>query len=120
MTDAAHEVVRHHQVIERWLTGAAARTEFAAFADAHAPGFTLIGPDGAVLSRAEILAQVESAHGKAPDLTITIANVRVIAESGGLLVATYEEWHGTRGRRATAVLRTTPWRWVHLHETWIP
>ncbi|GAA3710445.1 hypothetical protein GCM10022224_089980 [Nonomuraea antimicrobica] len=123
--EAAREVARHHRVIERWLTGAATRSEFAAFADAHAPGFTLIGPDGTVLGRQEVLALVEAAHGGAPGLTITIENARVVAESGDLLIVTYEERHhtgdGTKARRATATLGNAPaWRWWHLHETWLP
>ncbi|WP_211267140.1 nuclear transport factor 2 family protein [Nonomuraea candida] len=112
-------------MIERWLTGVAERPEFAAFADAHAPEFTLAGPDGTVLGREEVLKGFGAAHGAAPDLTITITNARVAAESGDLLVVTYEEWHhtatGRRGRRATAALRRAPrWRWLHLHETWLP
>ncbi|MFB4283655.1 DUF4440 domain-containing protein [Nonomuraea sp. MTCD27] len=126
MADAAYrEVARHHRLIERWLTGAADRAEFAAFADAHAPGFTLAGPDGAVLRLDEVLAAVEAAYGDAPGLTITIRAAHVVAASGDLLVVTYEEWHhtgpGSRGRRATAALRTAPSRqWLHLHETWLP
>lgn len=38
------EVVRHHRVIERWLSGAAGPEEFAVFADAHNPDFALCTP----------------------------------------------------------------------------
>ncbi|MEV0390556.1 nuclear transport factor 2 family protein [Nonomuraea sp. NPDC050643] len=121
-----HEVARHHRVIERWLSGAADRAGFGAFADAHAPGFTLAGPDGTVLSRGDVLTLVEAAHGTAPGLTIAIEGVRVVAESGDLVIVAYEEWHRTgrtrQGRRATAVLSRAQdtWRWLHLHETWLP
>ncbi|TDE22096.1 DUF4440 domain-containing protein [Nonomuraea mesophila] len=132
MTDAEREVIRQHQVIEGWLTGAADRAGFAAFSDALAPGFTLVGPDGVAMAREQVRAWVEGSHGSAPHLRITIRDVRVVAGSGDLLVATYEEWHttapsgnntpspATQGRRATVVfLREPGLRWLHLHETWL-
>ncbi|MEO3885286.1 nuclear transport factor 2 family protein [Nonomuraea sp. B5E05] len=131
MTDAEHEVIRLHQVIEGWLTGAADRADFGPFAGALAPDFTLVGPDGVAMAQKEVLAWVEGSHGSAPDLRITIRDVRVVADSGDLVVATYEEWHGTapgapapppdaRGRRATVVFRRgAGLDWLHLHETWV-
>ncbi|TDD18768.1 nuclear transport factor 2 family protein [Nonomuraea diastatica] len=131
MTDAEREVIRHHRVIEEWLTGAADRAGFESFAGALAPDFTLVGPDGVAMTQGEVRAWVEGSHGSAPDLRITIRDVRVVAESGDLVVAAYEEWHRTapgghapspaaRGRRATVVFRRGPGlRWLHLHETWL-
>ncbi|NRQ36146.1 DUF4440 domain-containing protein [Nonomuraea sp. NN258] len=112
-------MVRHHRVIERWLSGAADPGEFAVFADAHDPGFELCAPDGRVLGAQDVLAEVRAAHGRAPGLTIDVRDVRVVAEAAGLQVVTYEEWHdGTSGRRATAVLSRG--RWLHLQETRLP
>lgn len=116
------EIVRHHRVIERWLAGRAAREEFARFAGAHGPGFSMVTPDGRSLGRERVLAEVEGAYGSVPGLVIEIRHVRVVAASGPLVVAAYEEWHGGRGRTSTAVLRMdgeTP-SWLHLHETWLP
>lgn len=119
---AHHWVDRHHRVIERWLTGEAAREEFRGFADAHAPEFSMVTPDGRTLTRARVLAEVEAAYGSAPGLRIEIRNPRVVTAGGPLVTVAYEEWHGARGRSATAVLRAdggAPPVWLRLHETWI-
>ncbi|MEV3984511.1 DUF4440 domain-containing protein [Nonomuraea sp. NPDC049758] len=118
MNGVEAEIVRHHEVIERWLTGAAAREEFARFADAHAPGFTLITPDGRTLTRDQVLAEVETLHGRAPELTIEIRDVRIIASDGALVAATYQEVQPDRTRQSTVVLQSATW--LHLHETWLP
>ncbi len=113
------EVVRHHQVIEQWLAGRASRASFGRFAAAHAPGFTMVAPDGRLLSRDAVLAEVESAYGVRPDARIEIRAVAVVITSPGLVVARYEEWQDDEGRLATVVLQDGPagWRWLHLHET---
>ncbi|MFI6925169.1 DUF4440 domain-containing protein [Nonomuraea spiralis] len=111
-------IVRHHEVIERWLSGVAAREEFARFADAHAPGFTLITPDGRTLSRDQVLTEVEALYGRAPGLTVEIRHVRIVASGGDLLVAAYQEVQPDRTRQSTVVLQDT--KWLHLHETWLP
>ncbi|MGW2150868.1 hypothetical protein ACWCOT_41620 [Nonomuraea bangladeshensis] len=68
LTDAVRaEVVRHHQVIEQWLAGRAPRAAFDLFSAAHAPGFTMVAPDGRLLSRGDVLAEVEPAYGGRPD-----------------------------------------------------
>lgn len=73
------------------------------------------------LSYFAVLAEVRSAHGKAPDLAIEIRHVREVAVAGPLLVAAYEEWQHGRGRLATVVLRQDQGglSWLHLQETWI-
>ncbi|MGV9770901.1 DUF4440 domain-containing protein [Streptosporangium sp. NPDC003464] len=125
------EIVRLHRIIEGWLSGRTPRTagEFAAFAQAHLPDFTLSGPDGASLTRGQVLAWVEAAHGRVPGIEIRIREVELVAAAGPLLVAAYQEWqHGTgadRNRRATVVFLRDPdaphgLRWRHLHETWTP
>ncbi|MEU6713657.1 DUF4440 domain-containing protein [Nonomuraea sp. NPDC046802] len=121
LPDVRAEVVRHHEVIERWLAGTMPRASFERFADAHAPGFTLAAPDGRLLSRAEVLEEVEAAYGRRPDARIEIRDVTVVAGAPGLIVARYEEWQHGEGRRATAVLElgAARLRWLHLHETWL-
>ncbi|MFI6790501.1 DUF4440 domain-containing protein [Nonomuraea sp. NPDC050383] len=116
---ARAEVARHHQLIERWLAGTVPRDAFAGFAGAHAPAFTLAAPDGRLLSRAEVLAEVEAGYGRVPGARIEIRHVTVVAASGALVVAAYEEWQGGAGRRSTAVFERRPGglSWLHLHET---
>ncbi|MFF4189766.1 DUF4440 domain-containing protein [Nonomuraea sp. NPDC001831] len=118
MNDVEAEIVRHHAVVERWLTGVAAPEEFARFADAHAPGFTLITPAGRTLTRDQVLAEVEALHGRAPGLTIEIRDVRIVASHGALVAATYQEVQPDRTRQSTVVLQSATW--LHLHETWLP
>ncbi|MFF3667131.1 DUF4440 domain-containing protein [Microtetraspora malaysiensis] len=118
MNGVEAEIVRHHEVIERWLTGAAAREEFAHFADAHAPGFTLITPDSQTFSRDQVLAEVEALYGRAPGRTVEIRHVRIVASDGALLVATYQEVQPDRTRQSTVILQAATW--LHLHETWLP
>ncbi|MFD1939104.1 DUF4440 domain-containing protein [Nonomuraea mangrovi] len=121
------EVVRHHRVIEAWLTGRAPRTELDVFAAAHTPDFAYTTPDGQTLPLPHLLAMIEPAHGAAPSLTIEIHDVRVVAGADTVVVATYDEHHhgpDPRDRRATVVFvrdATAPHglRWRHLHETWI-
>jgi len=119
-----------HRMIEDWLSGRAPRTAagFAAFADAHVPGFTMITPDGAMLGRDDLLPGFEGAHGSAPGLSIVIGEVTVVHADVGCAVATYEEWQdgpaGRSGRRSTVLLDRDDaaphgLRSRHLHETWI-
>jgi hypothetical protein len=120
-----------HRVIEDWIGGRAPRTPaaFSAFADAHAPGFTMVTPDGALLGRDQLMPGFEGAYGSAPGLRIRIEGVAVVhADTRGVLV-TYEEWQdggpaGSSGRRSTVLLeRDTAaphgLRSRHLHETWV-
>ncbi|MBN6056860.1 DUF4440 domain-containing protein, partial [Nonomuraea sp. RK-328] len=114
------EVVRHHEVLGHWLAGTAPREAFEEFAGAHAPGFTLAAPDGRLLSRAEVLAEVEAMHGRVPGARIEIRHVTVVAASGSLVVAAYEEWQHGEGRRSTVVFERGPsgrLSWLRLHET---
>ncbi|GAA3192573.1 hypothetical protein [Nonomuraea roseoviolacea] len=114
------EVVRHHEVIGRWLAGTAPREAFGEFAGAHAAGFALASPDGRLLSRAEVLAEVEALHGRVPGARIEIRHVTVVAAAGTLVVAAYEERQHGEGRRSTVVFERGPsdrLSWLHLHET---
>jgi hypothetical protein len=119
-----------HRVIEDWLGGRVPRTHsaFAAFADAHAPGFTMVTPDGALLGRDQLLPGFEGAYATAPGLRISISGVALVHAAGGAAVVTYEEWQdgpaGRTGRRSTVLLEGHAGaphglRSRHLHETWI-
>jgi hypothetical protein len=119
-----------HTAIAAWLTGSAPRTPpaFAAFTDAHAPGFGMITPDGAFVARDPLFHGFEGAHGSAPGLAIRIDDVQVVRADAGGIVAIYKEWQdgpdGHTERRSTVVLDHEPTaprglRALHLHETWI-
>jgi hypothetical protein len=119
-----------HRVIEEWLGGRVPRTRaaFAAFADAHAPDFTMVAPDGALLGTDELMPGFEGAYGTAPGLRISISEVALVHADSGAAVVTYEEWQdgpaGRTGRRSTVLLErhaAAPrgLRSRHLHETWI-
>ena len=126
----AAQIADLHRVIEDWLTGRAPRTPaaFAAFGEAHTPGFTMVTPEGAVLTRERLLPAFEGAHGSVPGLSIRIADVVVVHADTNCVVVTYEEWQdgptGRSGRRSSVVLvrdAAAPHglRSRHLHETWI-
>ncbi|MEU7897530.1 DUF4440 domain-containing protein [Nonomuraea sp. NPDC049152] len=125
--DCRAEIVRHHEIIESWLTGRAPQPELDVFAGAHTTDFAYTTPEGQTLRMPHLLAVIEPAHGAAPDLAIEILDVEVVASADTVVVATYEEHHhgpDPRRRRATVVFvrdTTAPHglRWRHLHETWI-
>jgi hypothetical protein len=119
-----------HRTIADWLTGRAPGNAeaFAAFADAHAGGFTMVTPEGSLLHRDDVLPGFKNAHGSAPELSIEIVGVSVVHADSASVVATYEEWQdglaGRTGRRSTVVFERDPaaphgLRAKHLHETWI-
>ncbi len=120
----AQEVRRLHTFFEDWFQGDAQRSidEFSEALDAR---FFIVTPDGAILSKAEIVDAVERRFG-AGKMGIAIENVEVV-DLGEVAVCRYEEvqeteGHGTR-RLSTAVLvdaRDAPggFRWMAVHETW--
>ncbi|GAA4073096.1 DUF4440 domain-containing protein [Nonomuraea soli] len=115
------EIVAHHEVIEGWLRGTV--DDFALFERAQAAGFTLNEPGGARLDRGRVMEWVEGARGSAPDLKITIVDVRLVAAGETHVVADYIERQPTGDRRATVVFvrdreARHGLRWLHLHETW--
>jgi hypothetical protein len=120
LAEVEAEIVAHHRVIERWLSGAATAEEFGRFAEAHAAGFTLTAPDGTTLTRAQVLERVGGLRGAAPGLRIDIRRVRVVASAGPLVAAAFEEWQRDTVRQSTVILlrEGADLRWLHLHETW--
>lgn len=126
------EVVELHRFFQDWYRGTidAGGEAFARMSDVLAEGFHLIGPDGALVGRGEILAAVRGAHGsRGSEFTIRTGECRFRAGGRGLGVVTYEEWHeeghSRRGRISTAVFQDRAdapngVEWVHVHETWLP
>lgn len=126
------EIVGLHDFFAAWFEGRLpdADDAFARVADALAPGFELIGPDGSRRGRDEILASIRSNHGShaAPErsFAIRIENVESRRLAPDLALATYEEWQTIdgepNGRFASALFRRDPdtpgeVAWLHLHET---
>jgi hypothetical protein len=131
-TAALAEIERLHRFFEAWFQGSLPRdpATFAACADALAPGFVQIDPQGRERERDGLLAALEAAHGcrAAAPFAIAIAEPRILLERDGLVLASYvERQHsGATGtaRRSTAVLAAAPAAplgvaWLHLQETWI-
>jgi len=127
------EVVELHDFFQSWFEGRPDPTDasFERFAGVMAEGFRIVSPGGGCMARDEILDLVRDAHGshrgKGFRLWIERYEGRLIDE--GLLLATYEEWQETNGRRrgrlSSALLRSRPGlpndvEWLHVHETWLP
>lgn len=129
---AAAEVEQLHAFFVRWLDAvdpdpALTLERFTAVA---APGFRLIGPDGAVLERQAVidwLAASRSSRGTAAKrFAIAARQVEAREIAAGLCLVTYVERHdgpdGPNARRCSALFRDalgTPLgvAWLHVHET---
>jgi hypothetical protein len=118
------EVIRLHRFFDAWYEGDDGLT-IEEFADAMDPLFTIVAPDGYVVSRAAIISAVEDGFGTG-DVSITVENFDVI-ERDGYSVCRYDEVQTsgkeTTTRISTAILEPdarTPggYRWMSVHETW--
>jgi hypothetical protein len=129
---ARAEIDGLHRFFEDWFLGRCPKqpAAFARCADALAPTFVLIGPDGEERRRAGVLKGLRAAHGchAGVAFAIRIRHARVRLFRPGVALATYEEWQRRAGRetarRSSALLassRAAPLgvAWLHLHETWI-
>lgn len=129
------EVLGLHRFFERWYRGEPdpSGEEFARVSDVLTEDFRMVNPDGALVTRSELLAGLRSVHGTKPGgpqgFRIRIERLAYRMLGRGMAAVTYEEWHeaGTRskGRISTAIFREhddTPngVEWVHVHETWLP
>lgn len=133
MSRSCHdEVLAMHKFFEDWFAGRAAddAAAFARCADALAPDFRLINPDGERTGRDDLLARIRDAHGQYHEtyfhIRIDEFEQRDLAD--GLHLVTYQEWQETDGfwtaRWTTALLRDhdpAPHgvQWMHVHETWV-
>ncbi len=133
--DCRTEVVELHRFLGWWMRGEVPETDaaFALVADALAPDFLWIPPEGPARDRAATLAALRAAHAAhaaaQPPPRIWIAAYRCRPLGADHALAVYEEWQtragGDRGRRVTALFRRSPDRpngvvWEHRHETWLP
>lgn len=127
------EVIRLHEVIAGWTTGAAANTDdsFGQFAGALAPGFMIINPGGVTEDRETVVSRFRGLHGTRAgiDFRIEIHQPAVHQETADLALVTYHEhWFESAQEQsviiATALLEPEPdapgrLLWRHLHETWL-
>lgn len=124
-----------HADLALWLSGrcTADTTWFGtAFAERLHEAFFNVQPAGIVLTREDLLGDLESGYGVSEDFDIHIRNVtlRQVMDDGALLLATYEEYQRgannsrSENARLSAVLfeRRTDGRliWRSIHETWLP
>ena len=124
------EVAELHGFFQDWFNGDVEKTDevFARFADVMAPGFTLRSPDGTTREREPLLEGLFTTHGTRSGMRIWVDQVKLVEETDGVLVVTYEEWHErdgeSRGRNSRARMRRAADRpngleWLDVHEEWI-
>ena len=125
------EVLALHKFFEDWFAGRAADDDaaFARCADALAPGFRLVNPDGELTERDDLLTRIRGAHAQYHDtyFHIRIEEIEQRDLADDLYLVTYQEWQETDGfwtaRWTTALMRDSDdapgVQWLHVHETWI-
>jgi hypothetical protein len=120
-----------HAFFMAWLGGELPHNDatFARCAGTMAASFAIIGPDGGLTERADLIAALYAGHGGRPDLKIWIERPLLRRRDGPLTLVTYQEWQTeggrTRGRASTALFLDDPaapngLSWAHVHETWLP
>jgi hypothetical protein len=140
-TAVEREVVALHEFFEAWL-----RDDdpdgFDRVADALAPGFHIVSPDGTVRGYDALVASLRAGRGsQPPGFAIEVRDVRVrdVTPHEESCLVTYEEWQRGRtgdgdgdgdgdawtGRLSTALFGRAPdapggVEWRHVHETWLP
>ena len=121
-----------HRFFVAWFLGSCpkSRASFARVADALAPGFVQIDPQGRERRRAPLLAALRVAFGchAGEDFVIRIVRPKIRLVHRGLALATYEERQRSGGattrRRSSALFAPAPTApagvaWLYLQETWI-
>ena len=111
MFNACHqEIVYLHRFFEDWFAGRLEPTEraLARLSEVLAPGFALIGPDGASRAREEVIASVRSAHANRPGpetaLSIRIEHPTSHSETEGHDLPDF-----SRGRQSSALFSIQGW-----------
>ena len=124
-----NEVNELHKFFQDWFTAAVPDTDeaYGRFSQTIGDDFHIIGPNGMLTNRENILVGLRAAHNAGPfEIWIENASAREVVD--GLWLALYEEWQIREGvktaRQSTALFRPNPstpngLEWVHVHETWI-
>ncbi len=128
--DLREEVELLHRFFVRWFNGTAKPSELEEIFLPRMDDETFfVSPDGHRLERDSLVSMFGDAHGSNPEFRIDVRDVRLLRDLGDTLLITYCEWQrGARasarsdnGRVTTALLgRGAPFKWLHVHETWLP
>ena len=122
------EIIQLHEFFEAYFLGTVPEDDLSRMDAALSPGFTHLGPHGAVTDRAGTIAAVRAGYAHTQSLEITITEASVLAESDGLIVCRYVENHaltaGSNHRWSTAAFvpddsAPNGLAWVTVHETWV-
>ncbi len=125
----AREIVALHKFFVVWFTGAVPCTQeaFQPVSKALADGFCIVSPRGTKDEREAVLEGLFRAWGTLPALKIWIEQVEHRNAFGDVHLVTYQEWQSNgenspTARLSTALLQQTQgeFRWLHVHETWLP
>ena len=121
------EIEQVHRFFVDWFAGTAPRDASAPFFARFDPGFFYVTPDGQRLALADLDAMLAAGHGTNPDFRIAVRDVTVRHAGPDYVLATYTEWQaGARAsarenaRITTALFTAAPFKWRHIHETWLP
>ena len=124
------EIENLHVFFVDWFTGKAPKEQLdSRFGAAIDADMVFVSPDGARLTRSDLMTGFANGHGANPGFRIAIRDVKVLREIGDLALATYTEWQrgaqrsgrAESGRFTTVLMtRAAPHRWLHVHETWLP
>ncbi|MEM7221715.1 MAG: hypothetical protein AAF495_01965 [Pseudomonadota bacterium] len=123
------EIEEVHRFFVEWFNGTARRSDFdSRFADRLDPEMVFVSPDGNRPDRTALLAGIRQAHGANPGFRIAIRDVKLLRDLGEALLVSYTEWQrgarssarGENARFTTLVITKPPFRWLHVHETWLP
>ncbi len=127
--DVRVEIEELHEFFVEWFNGRADQSVFDEFSARFDSKVHYLGPNGSMLDRAALVGFLSGVRGIATDFRIAIRDVKVQHLSDSHILATYTEWQRhaifsdrpESGRRTTVVLsKSKPFRWLHIHETWLP
>ncbi len=122
------EIVQLHAFFEAYFLGSVPQDDLGRMDAVLSPGFTHLGPHGAVSDRAGTIAAVRAGYAHTQSLEITITEPQLLAEGDGLIACRYVENHaltaGSNHRWSTAVFEANDIApngvaWLTVHETWL-
>lgn len=126
MQNYEKEIKDLHQFFEDYLSGKVDATILTPFTTVLDDNFTIVGDNGAIMNRDDIVTYVRDGYNQRPDFSIWTENVALKHHVNGILVATYEEWQGNEGvttsRTSTVLFKEDATMrngliWLHVHES---
>jgi hypothetical protein len=126
---AWREIVALHTFFETWFRTDGGISDFIDCERALAPDFSMVGPDGVIHRRDDVIGRLRRTRGTHPaDFRIDVLDRGAIwtREDAVLLGYTEQQYCGgrTNARRSTALFLSSKGAprgvvWCYLHETWI-